>query len=257
MELKYKNDATEILDIINKSEKICVITGAGISTASGIPDFRGKKGIYTDNSENIFDLKRFLDNPDKFYSLGKKFFSVLFNAKPNSSHYLLVKLEKLGKIDMIITQNIDDLHKKAGSQKIIEIHGNFTEFKCLKCDYKTDIDKILDKISKGEIPYCEKCDNPLKPNVVFFGEKTDSIKTNKAIKSASESDLCLVLGSSLTVQPVAKIPEYALDNDAKLIIINKGQTYLDDYSYKKYNMDTEKLANEMIKILEQKKFLIF
>ncbi len=257
MESKYKEQAKEILDIINQSKKICIITGAGISTASGIPDFRGENGIYKEKRDNVFDLEKFIENPEKFYSFGKNFFPILYSAEPNSSHYLLVKLEKTGKIDMIITQNIDNLHKKAGSKKLMEIHGSFTEFKCVKCDYKTEINKVFDKIVKGEVPYCKRCNGLLKPNIIFFGEKPDITKVNKAIKSASESDLCIIMGSSLTVQPVARIPEYALDNGAKLIIINKGNTYLDDYSFKKYDMETEKLAKELIRISEQKKFFVF
>ncbi len=245
----------EFISILKSSRNNCIITGAGVSTASGIPDFRGKNGIYTQSNENVFDLKSFKENPEKFYLFAKNFLNILKNSQPNSAHLLLKKLEDMGKISYIITQNIDGLHKKAGSKNLIEIHGNFKTFTCIKCGKKVQLDEIFYKIENGEVPYCFECKGVLKPDLVFFGENIDINLINKIKNIASLSEYCFIFGSSLVVHPIASIPECTLNNNGRLIIINRGATTYDEYAFIKFEVDIEKFSSEVLKNIKKKFFL--
>jgi NAD-dependent deacetylase len=208
---------SEFKSIIESSNKIGVLTGAGISTNSGIPDFRGPDGIYTTKSYDpikTFDLNYFLQDPTHFYKFSKEFLELLDNARPTPAHNFLYEMEKQNKLSGIITQNIDGLHQKAGNKKVIEIHGSYNKFYCTKCQEPFNKEEALKDIRVGKIPQCHKCNGLVKPNIVFFQEPVKQL--NESILIAKESDIFLVIGTSLQISPANIIPQYA----HKVIIIN-------------------------------------
>lgn len=218
----------KIKDIIKKlkESKYCVaFTGAGISTESGIPDFRGRNGIYNYISEDVFSIEIFYKQPEIFYKFAREWLGEIITKTPNRAHIVLAKLEKYGILKSIITQNIDGLHQKAGAKIVYEIHGNIRTAHCLKCGRKFEFQYIqVELVDKNNIPVrCKFCGGIIKPDVVFFGESLPE-DLSKAIEEARNADLMLILGTSLTVYPAAMLPEYC---SGELIIINKDSTPLD------------------------------
>ena len=235
------NDVEEFLKIVRSSKRTYAFTGAGISTPSGIPDFRGKDGLYREIPEDIFDIDKFYENPERYYEVHKNRISPMRNAKPNIAHIVLAKMEELNLIDCVITQNIDGLHKKAGSKSIIRLHGTLDWYVCTKCGERYDYEFVENVIWKDKVvPRCIKCGEILKPDVVFFGEPLPEMELLKAYKTAEESDLAIVIGSSLLVYPAAMIPRLTVENGGKLVIINLSETGLDNIAYRKYEVDIEK-----------------
>ena len=252
---KIETAAKEFIYILNNTNNTCVITGAGISTASGIPDFRGENGIYTKSKKNVFDFESFKKDPDSFYLFAKNFLMTLKNSEPNSAHLLIKELEDKGKINYVITQNIDGLHRKAGSEKLIEIHGNFNNFTCLGCNERYSLEEVYPEIEKGKTPLCPKCKGILKPDLIFFGEKIDISLINRIKNIASHSEFCIVFGSSLVVHPISSIPECTLNNNGRLIIINRGVTPYDEYAFYKFEVDIEDFSSAVLKSIKKKFFL--
>lgn len=237
MENSNLDKLNQFKKLINNSKNITVLTGAGISTLSGIPDFRGSQGVYTKFDGNkLFDLNYFKQNPTYFYENSKEFIYNIDNKKPNIVHTVLAKFENQGKIKAIITQNIDLLHQKAGSKNVIEIHGSPEKHYCLECEKKFSFGEIKKQVLNNKIPKCE-CGGIIKPKITFFGEMLDSDALNKSINCSMNSDLFIVLGSSLIVQPAAALPSYALRHNAKLIIINKDKTMYDNQALKFENLE--------------------
>ncbi len=215
----------EVSSMMKKSSKTMVLTGAGISTESGIPDFRSPDTGLWENIDpaEALSTKVLYNNPKKFYKQGFKMLLDMTDAEPNEGHYALVEMEKLGYIKGIITQNIDNLHQKAGSKYILEVHGNTRKGSCLKCGNTVKINVLTDKVNKGEVPpKCDKCGGTLRPDVVFFGDRLPKDFTI-AWEEVSSSDLLIVVGSSLVVSPVNFLPQRA----KHLILINKGTTPMD------------------------------
>jgi len=203
---------------IHKSNYIVALTGAGISTNAGIHDFRGEKGIYTTGkvkAEEIFDIDYFLHNPEPFYNWAKELLKITRSARPTFSHIALARLEKMGKLKAVITQNIDSLHQKAGTKNIIELHGSIERGYCVKCGKKYAGEKIFRLLERG-IPECE-CGGIIKPDIVFFGEPVQ--KLMEAQEYSRNADLFIVIGSSLMVQPASMLPYLTR---GKIVIINKG-----------------------------------
>lgn len=221
-----------VAEMISISERIVVFTGAGVSTESGIPDFRSPEGIWTKFEPDDFTIQKFLSSKET----RKKQWKILVegglfsNIMPNQAHYAVAELEKLDKLDCVITQNIDDLHQKAGNSpdKVFELHGTMKLVRCLSCGEQYDIEYIKENLKKGiEIPDCEKCHGILKPDIIFFGEALPSITMDAAIKHSGNCDLLIAIGSSLVVHPAAFMPVYAKETGAKLVIINIGETSCD------------------------------
>ena len=234
------NDIEEFLKIIRSSKRAYVFTGAGISTPSGIPDFRGKSGLYSEVPDDIFDIDKFYENPERYYKVHKGRLSLMRNARPNIAHTVIAKMEELRLINCVITQNIDGLHKKAGSKCIIRLHGTLDRYVCTKCGERYSYDMVENVIWKDEpVPRCIKCGGILKPDVVFFGEPLPEMELLKAYKMAEESDLAIAVGSSLVVYPAAMIPRLTVENGGKLVIINLGETGLDGIAYRKYETEIE------------------
>lgn len=216
-------------DLIRQSRHAVALTGAGISTPSGIPDFRSTgTGLWSrDEPLETASLSVFRTKPERFFSWFRPLANQIFHAQPNPAHYALADLEKVGRIQSIITQNIDVLHQKAGSKTVIEMHGTLRTLTCTQCYHQTEAGPYLVPfVEKGEIPRCPVCGQILKPDVILFGEQLPQAAWFKAQKEARQCDLMLVAGSSLEVLPVAGLPMQALDHGAHLVIINHTETYL-------------------------------
>ncbi len=216
-------------DLFRQSKHAVILTGAGLSTPSGIPDFRSTgTGLWSkDEPLDAASLSTFRTRPERFFSWFRPLANQIFNAQPNAAHLALAKLEAVGKIKSIITQNIDMLHQKAGSKNVIEMHGTMQTLTCSQCYHLVQAESYLVSfVETGDLPLCPKCNQLLKPDVILFGEQLPQAALSKAQKDARQCDLMLVAGSSLEVLPVAGLPMQALDRGAHLIIINNTPTYL-------------------------------
>jgi NAD-dependent deacetylase len=214
---------------VDKSENIVVFTGAGVSAESGIPTYRGKGGYWNKyDPDKYANINYFHKDPSYYWNFFKDVRSpVLKKAKPNTAHKSIAKLENSGRVESIITQNIDGLHKEAGSKNILELHGNTRMFSCLKCKHEFDFQQINELLEKHLPPECTECGSLIRPNVVLFGESLDPDILTKASQDSSSADLFIAAGSSLLVQPAALLPLTSKENGAKLIIINLDPTPLD------------------------------
>jgi NAD-dependent deacetylase len=217
-------------DLFRQAKHAVSLTGAGLSTPSGIPDFRSTgTGLWSrDEPMEVASLSTFRTAPERFFEWFRPLASQIYNAQPNPAHLALAELEKAGLIHSIITQNIDMLHQKAGAKTVIEMHGTMQTLTCTQCYYKVNAALYLDKfVENGKSPRCPQCGNILKPDVILFGEQLPQAAWFKAQREARQCDLMLVIGSSLEVLPVAGLPMQALDRGAHLIIVNNVPTYLD------------------------------
>lgn len=211
-------------EFISSAGNIVILTGAGISTAAGIPDFRGPDGLYVTRKydpDTIFNIEYFMNNPRPFFEFSRDFFEVINDIRPTFTHYLLAGLEKRGKVTSIVTQNIDPLHSRAGSEKLIEVHGSYNQSFCLSCRKRFALEDFLERLFSDDIPVCD-CGKVIKPDVVFFGEAVKGM--DQAQADVSDADLLIVLGSSLTVYPAAFLPQYA---NCTTLVVNKGRVGLD------------------------------
>lgn len=224
---------SEIADLIIESKRVVVFTGAGISTESGIPDFRGPDGLWTKFDPSDFTYQKFVSDREARKRLWQMNKAVDFgwgDLQPNSAHYAVAELDRLGKLDCVITQNVDGLHQKAGlsEDKVIQLHGNMQWVKCITCGERHTYQEVVKWLESGvEVPECVQCGGILKPDAVFFGEAMPVWETMEAQKRSVRCDLCIVIGSSLVVYPAALMPQYAVNSGAKLVIVNEGPTELD------------------------------
>ncbi len=221
--------------LIIESKRTVVFTGAGISTESGIPDFRSPGGIWSRYDPEDFTIQKFLSSVaarKAFWQMSVEG-ELLINASPNPAHYAIAELYQLGKLDCIITQNIDNLHQKAGvpEDKVLELHGNMGWVVCLSCGRRFPLFEILQNMKEGiEVPDCPDCQGILKPDVVFFGEELPEDTLLESIRWAQNCDLLIVIGSTLIVYPSAYIPTYAREAGANLAIVNLTPTPADYYA---------------------------
>ena len=222
--------------LIRDADCILVFSGAGLSTESGIPDFRSPGGLWDRYDPSEFDFQRFSSSEtsrEKYWQMSVDAYSLMKDAQPNRAHLAIAALERTGKLLAVVTQNIDHLHHKAGntSEKIIEIHGTAFSVSCLSCGKRYERDLIEERIRSGvKVPYCDDCFGILKPETISFGQAMTQDKMSRAIRHADECDLCIVLGSSLVVYPAASIPIRAVESGAKLMIINRDETPLDPHA---------------------------
>ena len=215
--------------LFRKAKRAVVLTGAGISTPSGIPDFRSEgTGLWSkDEPLEVASLSTFRTAPERFFHWFQPLASRIFNAQPNPAHLALAEFERSGHLQAIVTQNIDGLHQKAGSQHVIEMHGTLRTLSCTNCFQQFESGPFLHPyIETGKIPQCLNCNGILKPDVILFGEQLPQSAWHEAQRAARQCDLMVVAGSSLEVLPVAGLPMQALDRGAHLIIINNAPTYL-------------------------------
>jgi NAD-dependent deacetylase len=219
-------DAAELLQA---SKRAVVLTGAGISTPSGIPDFRSEgTGLWARfEPMDVASLNAFRYHPERFFEWMRPLTRSILDAQPNSAHYAIARLEDAGFVNMVITQNIDNLHQKAGSKNVLETHGSLKTLTCGRCfTVFHSTDYIVSYLEAGIIPKCSQCGGILKPDVILFGEQLPQQPWQEAVKASQSCDLMLVVGSSLEVLPVASLPIQSLDRGAHLIIVNHVPTYL-------------------------------
>ena len=217
-----------LLALILEAGHCVAFTGAGVSTLSGIRDFRGKNGLYkTLDAEKIFDIDVFRRDPSFFYAMTREFIYGLDDKEPSVVHKVLSRLERMGHLSAIITQNIDLLHQKAGSGRVIEVHGSPSIHRCPRCGTTMTFAEVAPIVHSGQLPRCNACGAVLKPEITFFGETLPEAALREARREARSADLMLVLGSSLLVYPAAALPELALNHGGKLVIVNDMATYLD------------------------------
>jgi NAD-dependent deacetylase len=203
------------------------VAGAGVSTASGIPDFRSDGGIWDQYDPAEFHYSRFKAEPGPFWERRLEMYDAVYGEEvaPNAAHEALAEMEAAGLLDAVITQNIDGLHADAGSESVIEVHGNGQRVACEDCGRRLGLDPVRERVESGELPpRCESCSGVLKPDVVLFGEQLPTAALQSAKERARAADVFLAAGSSLTVEPVASLPRIAERNGATLVIVNLEET---------------------------------
>ena len=216
--------AERLAQLIRTRQPCVVLTGAGVSTESGIPDFRSPTGIWAQvDPMEYASLRAFREDPEKVWSFYAKRIDMLTGAEPNAAHYALAELERLGFVRAIVTQNIDLLHTRAGSREVVEVHGSIRTASCPACGREEPLDESL-----LPVPRCSNCGAVLKPDVVFFGELLPQGAIDRAYQLAREAALMLVVGSALEVHPVAELPLETLRAGGSLAIVNRGPTPLHD-----------------------------
>src|SRR3989338_3499833 len=219
-----EEQARECIRFIEEAKSIAVLTGAGISTNAGVPDFRGPKGLYVTKQydpDTVFNIGYFMENPKPFYDFTRDYINLEKNVKPTFTHYFLKDMEEAGKLKGVITQNIDALHTRAGSKNVLEVHGSYWKSYCLDCRDEFSYETMKEKIFEEDIPKCG-CGGVIKPDVVFFGEDVKDL--NRAFALAEQSDLFFVIGTSCAVYPAAMIPTLCR---GKIIVVNGNKVPLD------------------------------
>ena len=252
-----ENTINKVAEMIAQAKRVVVFTGAGVSTESGIPDFRSPGGIWTKYDPDDFTIDKFLSSGETRKKMWQRFREggLMADIKPNAAHYAIAELEKMGKLNSVITQNVDNLHQIAGNSPsiIYELHGNMQMLVCLGCRERYTLAFVKQSNpSPDHVPVCEKCHGILKPNVIFFGEALPQDTLMKATQKSQECDLLIVIGSSLVVYPAAYMPMHAKRSGAKIVIINLGPTQQDDIADVLINAPA---GEAMTKIVERLKAL--
>lgn len=220
----------QVIALLGASKHTVVLTGAGISTPSGIPDFRSDaSSLWSQvNPFEVASIWGFREKPERFYDWIRPLAGTILNAQPNPAHIALAEMERRGLVDTLITQNIDGLHQRAGSHHVIEVHGHLRTISCIDCDFQAEAEPYIPQLLKqNAVPRCPRCGGPLKPDVVLFGEPLAEKEIVRAQEAALHADVMLVAGSSLEVLPAADLPALAVRRGAHLIIINLGITPYD------------------------------
>jgi NAD-dependent deacetylase len=212
------------------ADEVLVFTGAGISTESGIPDFRGPNGIWRTRDPARYTIQSFLADPEvRRETWRNRADSPIDAALPNAGHRAVVDLERAGLVRVVVTQNIDGLHQEAGSSDVIELHGTTRRAGCLDCGARMPIEVVLDRVREGdEDPHCELCGGLLKSATISFGQALIEADVDRAMEVAERCDVCLAVGSTLSVWPAAGVPLAAARRGARLVIVNDGETDLDE-----------------------------
>jgi NAD-dependent deacetylase len=219
---QLEEQAARTAELIRESRRAALLSGAGLSTAAGIQDFRGPQGLYRQlgvlEPERLFDIQAFLADPAPFWTFHRKFLEVVARVEPTRAHRFFAELEARGKLAGVITQNIDSLHQRAGARAVLEIHGGIWHNTCLGCEAGYDLDALRALLGAREVPLCPACQGPVKPDVVFFGEPVKHLAACQAL--AEEADLFFAVGSSLVVTPAAILPALC---PGKIVVVNKGE----------------------------------
>jgi NAD-dependent deacetylase len=226
---------------IAKAQRVVALTGAGISTDSGIPDFRGPQGVWTKNpkAEKLSDIRYYMSDPEvRRLSWQSRLENPAWNAKPNGGHRALVELERRGKLHALITQNIDELHQQAGNspEKVIEVHGTLRQVVCMSCGERAPMERALARVRAGEAdPPCRSCGGILKSATISFGQALVPEVIDRAMQAAGEADVLLAVGSSLQVYPIAGAVPLAKRAGARVVIVNAEPTPFDDLADAVFN----------------------
>jgi NAD-dependent deacetylase len=215
-------------EIVRAARSVVALTGAGISVPSGIPDFRSDGGLWDlDDPMEVASLRGFRAKPQRFYDWFRPLLGRLLDAHPNPAHLALAALERAGVLKALITQNIDGLHQRAGSREVYELHGHLRSATCLECERQVPTGPLLERVRHGEIPRCD-CRGLFKPDVVLFDELLPRGLFWLAQRAVETCDALIVAGTSLEVAPVGDMPLAALRRGARIIVVNQGETYLDE-----------------------------
>jgi NAD-dependent deacetylase len=218
----------ELATLVRERQPVVVLTGAGISTESGIPDFRSATGLWAEYDPMEYaTIRAFRRDPVKVWEFYALRFSVLIEAQPNAGHFALAELERRGLVEAIVTQNIDGLHQAAGSRDVLEVHGSIRTAVCLECGERVPLEQVVAALQHRPAPPCPRCGAILKPDVVMFGELLPEAPMLRAIELARTAGLLLAVGSSLEVYPVAELPEETVAAGGTLAIVNRGSTRFD------------------------------
>ncbi|HEX2415276.1 MAG TPA: NAD-dependent deacylase [Thermoleophilaceae bacterium] len=224
------NNAKRVADLLRAAERAVVLTGAGISVPSGIPDFRSPgTGLWEKvDPMEVAHIDAWRRDPDRFWSFYGQRFASLTDKRPNDAHVAVAELERLGLVRGVITQNIDRLHRMAGSERLVEVHGSIEWSICLECGGRQSLEQVVELLAQGEgAPECPACIAPLKPDVVLFGELLPERALAEAQALAMDADLMLCVGSSLEVYPVAGLPAITRGAGGRLVLVTQGPTPYD------------------------------
>ena len=242
--------------LLKQSRKTAVFTGAGVSTLSGIPDFRGSHGVYNSpwnglSVEEILSIDYFYSHPEIFYAWAEEVWYHLEDYEPNIVHYTLAELEHRGLLQNgLFTQNIDFMHQRAGSRLVYELHGSARAAYCTNCNAYYTYDQIAPVVRSGKVPVCSTCGSIIKPDIVFYGENLSSSILKQAEISFSQADLAIVMGSSLTVYPAAAFPRMTACSGGKIVIVNAQPTAQDEYAVLRFR-DLEQFSCALDKWLDR------
>jgi NAD-dependent deacetylase len=221
--------AAALAELIRRRQPCVVLTGAGVSTESGIPDFRSPTGLWAQFDPLEYgSIEAFRRDPLRVWSFYKPRVAMLTEAEPNPAHLALAELERLGFVAAVVTQNIDLLHERAGSREVVEVHGSIRTGTCPGCGERYRLDQVLELLADADAPACPACASVLKPDVVFFGELLPEAAIDRAFELARSARLLLVVGSALEVHPVAGLPLETLGFGGELAIVNRGPTPYDE-----------------------------
>ena len=230
----------EYFERLLSSQRLVVLTGAGVSTLSGIPDFRGANGFYANgdtwrgyNKEELLDIDFISTRWELFYQFANEQLYPMLSKEPCVVHKLCYELERIGKLRTLFTQNIDSLHFKAGNKKVVELHGSLDRFICTRCGEGFSHSKIGGEASDSGVPHCPNCGGILRPDVVFYGENLGE-GIERAHLEFRDADMVLVMGTSLTVYPVASLPMLSYQNDGEIVIVNAQPTSMDKYALTRF-----------------------
>jgi NAD-dependent deacetylase len=253
--MAVSTDLETVATWVRDARLIVVLTGAGISTESGIPDFRGPQGLWTKNpeAEKTATLQYYLSDPEiRKRSWQNRLRSEMWQAEPNAGHRALAELERKAAVHTLVTQNIDGLHQKAGTspERVIEIHGNAHEVKCMSCTYRAPMEEALERVRAGEEdPRCLGCGGILKSATISFGENLVPADLERAQRAAQDSNLFLAVGTSLTVYPAAALPEFALKAGARLVVMNAQETPFDRIASAVFTEQLGMVLPELVKLV--------
>jgi NAD-dependent deacetylase len=232
--------AVRVADLLRAAERAVVLTGAGVSVPSGIPDFRSPGSGLWENHDpmEVAHIDAWRRDPDRFWSFYSQRFATLTDKRPNDAHLALAELERRGLLRGVITQNIDRLHRKAGTERLIEVHGSIEWSVCLRCGERVSIDRVVELLDAADgAPPCPTCGAPLKPDVVLFGELLPERALTEAQDLAMAADLMLCVGSSLEVYPVAGLPAMTRGGGGRLALVTQGPTPYDSEAEVKLDGD--------------------
>jgi len=228
--MSHQESIEKAKEIVSKAKRVSALTGSGISVDSGIPDFRSEGGLWKRYDPLEYaTLESFERNPTKFWTMGKELAETILKAKPNAAHLALTTLETKGKLSGIITLNIDNLHQSAGSKNVIELRGNYLIAHCVDCGAEYFGKKVHERVAQGQIPpKCDKCGGVLKSAAILFGEPLPENPMKKAVELCRNTDLMIVIGTSLTIYPAAYLPQLAKNSGAKILLVNLDGTNKDN-----------------------------
>jgi NAD-dependent deacetylase len=223
-----RSEIEALAALLRERQPCVVLTGAGISTESGIPDFRSPTGIWVEYDPMEYaTIDAFRRDPVKVWEFYALRFEVLAEARPNAGHLALAELERRGLVEALVTQNIDGLHERAGSREVIEVHGSIRTASCLACGERMPLADVVAALREAPAPPCPRCGAIVKPDVVMFGELLPAAAIDRAVDLTEQAGLLLVVGSSLEVYPVAGLPEATISAGGSLAIVNRGPTPFD------------------------------